>query len=327
MRLRDSLSSFLVLAVLLSTVAAPVVVSAQDDAVTRLRARLASAPQDSSRRCELAFALVGVGTFEEARTLADASVVALDALPRPLPGRTRNTLAACLYNRGRAHEGLSHPTEAATDYVRSLALRTNATILTRLEALAPGMRRDLPASALVALDRRAADGEGGVSLVPDAPIVRVTGTEGPWQFVAARVSEQGGFTSLAVYAIRWRGDVPAVFRLDEWTQDDNSAGLRVGPAQTMTVAGIGDVAVVAASAAGGGTCGRMDGFMDFEHEVTILVALGGAHPRSRVLVTSQSDCSEPVHMGIRVTANGVSVTSSRGGELDVGTHAIASLLQ
>ncbi len=300
---------------------------AQDDAVTRLRARVAAAPADSSLRCQLSFALVGTSTFEEARSLAEASIVALDALPRPLPGRTRNTLAACLYNRGRAHEGLAHPREAAADYVRSISLRTNATILARLEALAPGMRRDLPVSALVALDHREGNGERDVTPIPDVPIVRVTGPDGPWQFLGARVSEQGGFTSLALYAIRWRAEVPSILRLDQWTQDDNGASMTVGSARTQEVPGVGPVASLHVRAEGGGTCGRMDGFMDFEHEVTVLVALGGTATRSRVLVTSQHDCSDPVEMTLRLTGADVTVSRSRAGELEVGTYPLASLLQ
>jgi len=300
---------------------------AQDDAVTRLRARVAAAPADSSLRCQLAFALVGTSAFEEARTLAEASIVSLDAMPRPLPGRTRNTLAACLYNRGRAHEGLSHPREAALDYVRSISLRSNATILARLEALAPGMRPDLPASALVALDHREGDGEGSVTPIPDAPIVRVTGPDGPWQFLAAQVSEQGGFTSLALYAIRWRAEVPTVLRLDEWTQDDNSASMTLASARTQEVPGVGQVTSFRVSATGGGTCGRMDGFMDFVHEATVLVALGGPTVRSRVLVTSQHDCSDPVEMTLRLTGAQVTVSASRGGELDVGAYPLATLFQ
>jgi len=326
--MRPGLCSFLfALAVLGSSSSWASHASAQEDAVTRLRARVAAAPSDASLRCQLAFALVGTSTFEEARTLAEASIVALDALPRPLPGRTRNTLAACLYNRGRAHEGLTHPREAALDYVRSLSLRSNATILTRLEALAPGMRRDLPASALVALDHREGDGEDGVTPIPDATIVRVTGPEGPWQFLTARVSEQGGFTSLALYAIRWRAEVPSVVRLDEWTQDDDSASMTLGASRTLSVPGVGAVASFTLRAEGGGTCGRMDGFMDFQHQATVLVSLGGSTVRSRILVTSQHDCSEPIEMTLRVTDADVNVSASRGGELDVGSYPIASLVQ
>lgn len=124
---------------------------AQDDAVARLRAQVASAPSDVSRQCQLSFALIGASQHEEARTIATAAIA---AVPRPLTRATRRTLGACLYNLGRAEEGLGHRREAAIAYARSIVVRDNDAVRARLAALSPAAPADdeMAALALFALE-------------------------------------------------------------------------------------------------------------------------------------------------------------------------------
>ncbi len=107
---------------------------AQDDLATReaaLRARVEASATDLAARCELGYVLVREERFEDARTLLAPT---LDALPAPAVAE-RERRGTCLYNLGRAEEGLAHFEAAATRYRASLALRPNDAVQLRLDAV------------------------------------------------------------------------------------------------------------------------------------------------------------------------------------------------
>ncbi len=109
--------------------------TAQDDPTAQeraLRARLEASPGDAGLECQLGWALVAQDRFGEAREVLDRAV---ERLGDPRPARERRRLAACLYNRGRALEGLARPDEARRDYERSLALRPSDVVRARRDAL------------------------------------------------------------------------------------------------------------------------------------------------------------------------------------------------
>ncbi len=293
---------------------------AQDvDAVARLRARVAAAPTDVSLQCQLSFALVGASQHEEARTIATAAVA---AIPRPLTPATRRLAGACLYNLGRAEEGLAHRPEAATAYVRSLAVRDNPSVVERLRALVPETPEHDEAAALVMF---AGTENEAVYALQDFASVSTRGDT--LLFVSAQISYRGGYTGLGAFVVATREDRVVVARVDEWSQEDNSARMEVDEPRTIETAPGSLGAAIAVSGTGGGACGRMDGFMDFEHHATILVSFDGTRVRSRALVTREADCEGNVSMSLALRGANVVVSRSRDGELEAGTHAIADLLR
>lgn len=294
--------------------------SAQEDAtVARLRAQVAAAPTDASLRCQLAFALVGAGAHAEARQQATDGMA---AIARPLSARTRRTLAACLYNRGRALEALSETRDAVADYVASIHLRPNDTVRARLDALVPNVPAALPAAAMVAME------DGSPELVADQTPVSVRAGGGvTWHFVTARTFGHGGL-ALLVFAITVRGEGRALVReLDSWEQEDFQAPIRVVSARALPALAASAAVMLSIEATGGGACGRMDGFMDFEHHATAFVALLEEHVVSRTLVTRQSDCEGHVSTGLRVRGASVEITRTHGGDLEPGAHTIESILR
>lgn len=294
--------------------------AAQDtDAVARLRARVSAAPSDVSLQCQLSFALVGASQFDEARTTAAR---AIDAVPRPLTPASHRLLGACLYNLGRAEEGLGHRREAATAYVRSLAVRGNPSVSERLRALVPETPEHHEAAALVLF---AGSEHEPVHALQDFASVSTRGDS--LLFVTAEISYTGGYTGLAAFVVATREDRVVVARIDEWSQEDNGARMDVEEPSTIASAQGTLAAAVAVAASGGGACHRMDGFMDFEHHATILVSFDGTHVRSRALVTQQSDCAGHQSMALTVRGANVVITRSRHGELAVGTHPIEDLLR
>ncbi len=103
-----------------------------DEAARQFRAALAA--MDTSRaRCELGWTLFLSSRFVDAKQELDRAVAGVRDSAVP-PGR-RNTIAACLYNRGRVAEAMDEPTEAAVFYRRSLALRSNGAVASRLAEL------------------------------------------------------------------------------------------------------------------------------------------------------------------------------------------------
>jgi len=291
---------------------------AQDDAVARLRGQVASAPRDVSLQCQLSFALVGASQYEEARTIAAAAVA---ALPRPLTRATRRTLGACLYNLGRAEEGLGHRREAAIAYVRSLVVRDNDAVRARLAALSPAAPADdeMAALALFALRDEQRDG-----LPRESSTVRAGADTYTFVPIAATVGM--GETELVLVVIVVRGDAVALARVDEWAQEDNSGVLRVTDTRTWAEGGAPAGVVATVEASGGGACHRMDGFMDFEHHATVLVSFDGTRVRSRALVTQQSDCEGRFPQALPVQRDQVVLRRPRGGAPQPGQAPTPPLL-
>jgi hypothetical protein len=292
---------------------------AQDDAVARLRAQVASAPSDVSLQCQLSFALIGASQHEEARTIATAAIA---AVPRPLTRATRRTLGACLYNLGRAEEGLGHRREAAIAYARSIVVRDNDAVRARLAALSPAAPADdeMAALALFALE---AEEEGGTA----QRSTRVRAGADTFHFVPITTTVGMGYTAFVLVVVAIRDDAVALARVDDWTQEDNGGSMTVTGSRAWPSASAAQGALATVEAAGGGACGRMDGFMDFEHHATVLVSFDGTRVRARALVTQQSDCEGHVSQGLAVQRDQVVVRRSRGGDLPPGTYTIRSLLR
>ncbi len=320
--LRRGLPLLLLVLSALALASATAVVHAQDDAVARLRARVAAAPSDAALRCQLSFALVGAGQHEEARSLATTSVT---STPRPLTPTTRRTVGACLYNLGRAEEGLGHRAEAASAYVRSLAVRDNDAVRARLAALVPETPTDLPAAALVVLDEHPDESAPQLASPAAGASVRIGPTT--LHFVSAIVPLAGGYTMGALYAIAIRDDVVVVSRVDEWSHEDNGGSMRIEAARAYPARGTAEGAAVTVEGVGGGACGQMNGFMDFIHRATVLVAFDGARIRSRSIATEQHDCGDPVRVRMQLRGTDVVVSRSRGSDLAPGSYPISSLLR
>ncbi len=295
-----------------------VAASGQDDEVARLRARVAQAPTDASLRCQLSFALVGVGAHEEARQQAEGGVTAIS---RPLTERTRRTLSACLYNRGRAEEALGQRREAVTDYVASLLLRDHRAVRTRLDALVPNVPSSLPAAALVALE------EGAPELTAGETPITVRAGSMTWHFVTARTFGDAG-VGLWVFALTTREEGRVLVRaIDGWTDEDFGALMSIGPTRTIApLAASGGVSVII-EATGQGNCGGMNGVMDFEHRATAFVALSAERIVSHAIITQQDDCDGHVSAGLRLHGSSIEITHARGGALEPGTYTIESLLR
>lgn len=113
----------------------------------------AAAP-DPSARCDLAFSHVREGRYAEAR---DAAAVAIDALHLHTDAASLRLLGACLYNRGRAYEGLGERANAVTDYAESLEVRPNASVTARLGTLVSGVPAAVPLAAIATLEQAEGD--------------------------------------------------------------------------------------------------------------------------------------------------------------------------
>lgn len=309
--------------------------SAQDDQIARLRARVSAAPSDASAQCQLSFALVSAERFEEATRAAEAGIAVLGSAPAPA---TRRTLGACLYNLGRAQEGLGHRAEFIPAYVESLRVRPNPIVLARLQAAVLDTPSEYPAAALLALDVEGSaplDALGQVQLF-ETPATGRGAQRIVWRLVALSRMNDSGYTDALLYVIAEVPGAPIVWRrLDRWTTEESGGTsfdvARVSPLRATTP-GSGaalEGLVVQAHAGGGGACGAMDGFADLEHDVTILLAYDRAarRVRSRALVTRELSCGEPIRMPVRISGGDVVVARSRHGDLEPGTYPISSLLR
>ncbi|MFO0709369.1 MAG: hypothetical protein U0353_05995 [Sandaracinus sp.] len=295
--------------------------AAQDDPVTSLRARVSAAPDDVSLRCQLAFALVGASQHEEARTVASAAIA---AVPRPLDASRRRLLGACLYNLGRAEEGLGHRLEASTAYVRSLAVRDNDAVRARLHTLVPEAPADDPTVALALVSSRPDDTYGAVH---PSSIVRVGGDVFHFVPFSVRGSE-GAELVLAVVVVR--EDAVAVATIESWAQEDYEARLVASDARAWSARGAATGAAGAMAtvqATGGGHCDDAEGYADFSHTATVFASFDGTRVRTAALVTEQYDCEEPVSLTMQVRGTDVVVRRARHGSLQPGTYPIESLLR
>lgn len=95
---------------------------------------LAIEPRSSRLRCEAGYVAFRAGELERAETQITS---ALGQMPKPesAPVETRRELAMCLYNAGLVYEARGRAADARTAWEQSLALRPNATVRSRLEAL------------------------------------------------------------------------------------------------------------------------------------------------------------------------------------------------
>ncbi len=290
--------------------------------VAELRARLAASPGDASLSCQLAYALVGESAPDEAHRAATAGI---EAIARPLTARTRRTLGACLYNRGRASEALHRPRDAVRDFVASLALRPNDTVRARLDAIVPGVPASLPAAALAAFDDAGAQ---TYELDPGQSPRSVRAANGlVWHLVTARSFGPAG---VGVVLIALTVDDEGVVQLDvvdDWAQEDEEATLSI--ASSRAVPELRDVAgvVLTVDATGGGNCGTTDGYADFEHHATVFVGLVDGRARSRSIITRQYDCDGETSADVRVRGADVVIARARGRDVPNGTHSIASLMR
>jgi hypothetical protein len=206
--------------------------------------------------------------------------------------------------------------------VRSLAVRDNPSVRDRLRALVPETPEHSLAAALVVFE-----GTEGASVdaIQDTAAVRANGQS--LLFVSAVISYAGGYTGLAAFVVAQREDTAVVARLDEWSQEDNGARMTLAEPRSLEASAGSLTAAFEVSASGGGACGRMDGFMDFEHHATVIVSFDGAQVRSRVLITRESDCGGHSSMSLRVDDRDVIVSRSREGALRPGTYPISELLR
>lgn len=116
----------------------------REGAIAAFRASIQALPL-ASAQCELGWALFQSGQHDEAEAPLRAAARSFEE--RAIMGaREQSTYAACLYNLGRVHEARAQNDEAIAVYRRSLRLRPNDTVRSRLEALA-GEGASAPTSA------------------------------------------------------------------------------------------------------------------------------------------------------------------------------------
>ncbi|MBX3274817.1 MAG: hypothetical protein KF729_31425 [Sandaracinaceae bacterium] len=300
------------LAVLAVALAAPL--DAQDAALERLRAAVDAAPSEPRHRCELASALVRAERHREA---VEAASAAIDALRARTDATSRRVLGACLYNRGRAHEGLDANARAIGDYADSLDLRPNDTVAARLAALAPGAPPALAAFAAT-LD--------GFAFDDTAPALTRARTRDrvQWSFVPSRRMEEPTVVAVARLCGVPRAAVVTAASFDDYGQ----LGIERATARVL---GDVDGVVVRVAGTGDATCGRMDGVMDARHEATAVVFADGCEIRVASFVTSRFVCDQrqPDGVTVRLDASGHAVTSRRAGHqappARIGTFRIRDL--
>jgi hypothetical protein len=268
------------------------------DPAERLRAEIALRPTDARPRCELAFMLVRRSQFREAVEIATSGIA---LVRRRTDSRGIVTLAACLYNRGRAHEGLGQRKLAVTDYADSLDLRPNPVVRARLLTLAPNVPENAPLVALIeTLD-------GARTLPSPARTIAVTAADDT-RFTF--VTDDRGPSPSAFAVARICGEA-RVASIDE-AFFDNYGTLTIESAEARS---FGDVQGVLVTVRGGGdvTCGRMDGVMDGEHEATVVVFAENCRLRAATFVRLQTTCDGADEgLSVRFDGEGNAITSRRG---------------
>lgn len=277
---------------------------------------------DASQQCQAAFAHIGAGRFADALAAANAAIA---SFPRPLNARTRRTLGACYYNRGRAHEGLTHRREAVEDYLRSLRVRPdNEAVAARIRLIVPDVVPTYLPTALAMLDPRT---EGGFD-AGDVPnfrpeVASVTSADGVvWHFLGARVGAPDSFHNLVVYAFAEHGDEVSYEIVDSFTQEENAGAGSVQGPRAFAASGVIGVTLTT-SASGGLQC---DGeLMDMNHSAFVIVTLQDGAIVSRSFVLEERECD--LYTRNRVRLRGANVVLQRAGDgLGAGAHPIAAVL-
>jgi hypothetical protein len=106
-----------------------------------LRRRIASEPNDAQARCQLGWLYFEAGEPEVADAEIARGIETLENDFRIGDGRGRQTLGACLHDRGRVRESRGENEAALFDYERSLWYRENAAVRERWTALAQTIGR------------------------------------------------------------------------------------------------------------------------------------------------------------------------------------------
>lgn len=107
------------------------------EADARFREAVAIDPYGSRTRCEAGFVAFKAGDLDRARHWIDQALASMPANP---PESIRVPRAMCLYNAGLVYQAQGRTEDARRAWTQSLALRANATVQGRLDALgeAPG---------------------------------------------------------------------------------------------------------------------------------------------------------------------------------------------
>lgn len=101
-------------------------------ALADFRRALAIDAQSARLRCEAGYVAFRAGQLDDAERWIQ---LALGRLPSDPPDALKNPVAMCLFNAGLVYEARDRKTDAREAWTRSLALRPNATVQRRLDAL------------------------------------------------------------------------------------------------------------------------------------------------------------------------------------------------
>lgn len=131
-----------------------------EEALASFEHALALDPSSPKLRCEAGYVAFLATEHEKAERYVTAALRAFRASDA-IPESQRVPVAMCLYNAGLVFEASERPTEAVDALRRSLALRENATVRARLQAISAGRGEVAPPRATgAARDRAYADACG-----------------------------------------------------------------------------------------------------------------------------------------------------------------------
>lgn len=105
------------------------------EALAAFERALAANPGSARLRCEAGFVAFRAGRLDVAERYVRAALRSLENDQAPPPSLVQ-PLASCLFNAGLVAEANGKPEDARRSYQRSLAIRPNATVQARLDALA-----------------------------------------------------------------------------------------------------------------------------------------------------------------------------------------------
>lgn len=252
------------------------------------RRSVAANPDDHRATCRYGWALVAANRHAEAR---DALARPVEALRGRTGPRARRLLSACLYNRGRAFEGVGARGDAVRDYVESLVHRDNRVVRSRLASLVEGWTEEM--NPLVALAVEAS----GVHLFQREVDARETRTDDGTHWNLVALSPGGSANGrAAAYAGAMVCGRPQQAEIDEVSYD-NATYLEVESARPMR---IGEVPAVVVTLVGGGddNCQGMDGMQEYTHRAIAVVFVDECQIRVARFLTDHHDCGGD--RGIRV---------------------------
>lgn len=300
---------------LLVAVLVPISSQGQDE-LEPLQRALNEDPSDHRARCRLAFALVRAGRFGEAK---DAASPAVAALSQETGRSARRLLGACLYNRGRAHEGLEDRAAARSDYVRSLAARSSDAVLARLNSLLPATDSSIPSPLPHAALAIAASG----IMDEDAEVFAESAQSGDSSWTLVTVGP-GGYRNgtASAFAVTEACGGLHVVSIDSVTYD-NSTHLELRENSPLRF-GRTDALVVDLEGGGDDNCGTMEGMAEYAHRATSVVFVEGCRLRVARFETTREDCGGQGSLNVRFDARGNAiVTDVQGnGTPPAGRHSL-----